>query len=56
MKIITVIKTLLILCKITYLCRNYYFSIENLNKDFFIRSKLNEEGYLEAEEIINFNK
>jgi len=34
----------------------YYFSIENLNKDSFIRGKLDENGYLNAEEIITFNK
>jgi len=34
----------------------YYFSIENLNKDYFIRSKLDENGFLEATEIMNFNK
>lgn len=34
----------------------YYFSIENLNKDSFIRSKLNDDGYLDADAIINFNQ
>jgi la-related protein 1 len=34
----------------------YYFSIENLNKDSFIRGKLNEDGYLDADAIINFNQ
>jgi len=34
----------------------YYFSIENLNVDYFLRSKMNEEGFLNAKEIINFKK
>jgi len=34
----------------------YYFSLENLNQDHFLRSKLNEQGFLNAKEIINFKK
>jgi len=34
----------------------YYFSIDNLNKDYFIRSRLDSEGYIDATQIINFNK
>jgi len=34
----------------------YYFSIDNLNKDYFIRSRLDSEGYIDASHIINFNK
>jgi hypothetical protein len=34
----------------------YYFSEDNLNKDFYIRSKFDEDGYLEVNEIIGFNK
>jgi hypothetical protein len=33
----------------------YYLSQENLNKDYYIRSKLNDEGFLDAEELIKFN-
>jgi len=34
----------------------YYFSPENLNQDHFIREKLNDQGFLNAKEIINFKK
>lgn len=34
----------------------YYFSEENLNKDSYIRSKMSDEGFVEAIEIVNFNK
>ena len=34
----------------------YYFSEENLNKDAYIRSRMNEDGYIDAYEIVNFNK
>jgi len=35
---------------------NYYFSIENLNNNYHIRSLLDSQGYVLAEEIMNFNK
>jgi mRNA-degrading endonuclease YafQ of YafQ-DinJ toxin-antitoxin module len=35
---------------------NYLFSIENLNKDHFLRSKLDENGFIEAGDVITFNK
>lgn len=34
----------------------YYFSEENLNKDYYIRSKMDGEGYIEAKELLTFNK
>lgn len=34
----------------------YYLSEDNLNKDYYIRLKLNSDGYLDASEIIRFNK
>jgi len=34
----------------------YYFSIENLNKDGYMRSKMNEDGYIDCNEIVVFNK
>jgi len=34
---------------------DYYFSIENLNKDYFFRKKLDENGYIDAEIIMTFN-
>jgi len=37
-------------------CLEYYFSEENLNKDSYIRSKMSEEGWIDAQEIANFNK
>jgi len=35
---------------------NYYFSIENLNQNYHIRSLLDNQGFVLAEEIMNFNK
>jgi hypothetical protein len=37
-------------------CLEYYFSEENLNKDSYIRSRMNEDGLIDAQEIANFNK
>jgi hypothetical protein len=37
-------------------CLEYYFSEENLNKDYYIRSRMNDDGYIDAYEIVNFNK
>ncbi len=37
-------------------CLEYYFSEENLNKDFYIRSRMNQDGFIDAYEIVNFNK
>jgi len=37
-------------------CLEYYFSEENLNKDGYIRSKMNDNGLIDAQEIANFNK
>jgi len=34
----------------------YYFSLENLNKDVYIRNRMNEDGFIDAQEIVNFNK
>jgi la-related protein 1 len=36
-------------------CLEYYFSEENLNKDYYIRSRMNDDGYIDAYEIVNFN-
>lgn len=33
----------------------YYFSVENLNKDAYFRQKLNEDGFIHVNEILNFN-
>jgi len=33
----------------------YYFSNENLNKDSYTRSKMDENGFIESSEILNFN-
>ena len=35
---------------------HYYFSEENLNKDYYMRSNLDAEGFIEASNIIRFNK
>jgi hypothetical protein len=37
-------------------CLEYYFSEENLNKDSYIRSRMNDDGLIDAQEIANFNK
>ena len=36
------------------LCSEYYFSAENLQKDFFLRRKMNPEGYLPITLIASF--
>lgn len=33
----------------------YYLSLENLNKDTYTRSKMDDDGYIEANEILKFN-
>lgn len=33
----------------------YYFSLDNLNKDLFMRKKIDNDGYIEVEEILKFN-
>jgi len=34
----------------------YYFSEENLNKDLYFRNRMSEEGFIDCNEIVNFNK
>ncbi|CAO3626721.1 unnamed protein product [Cunninghamella blakesleeana] len=34
----------------------YYFSIDNLCKDLFLRSKMNSEGYVDINLLANFNR
>ena len=38
------------------LIRTYYFSEENLNKDHYMRSIMNSDGYVEALAVTTFNK
>ena len=33
----------------------YYFSFDNLNKDTYVRERMNSDGYVKASEILNFN-
>jgi la-related protein 1 len=35
-------------------CREYYFSADNLQKDFFLRRKMDKEGYLPLALIASF--
>jgi la-related protein 1 len=37
-------------------CLNFYFSIDNLNKDSYIRSKMDSNGNIDAGIVTNFNK
>jgi la-related protein 1 len=39
-----------------YGCREYYFSEENLLRDFFIRRKMDNEGYLPVKLIASFHR
>ena len=34
----------------------YYFSDENLQKDFFLRNQMDEEGFVPISVIANFNR
>lgn len=38
------------------MCSEYYFSDENLQKDFFIRRKMDAEGYLPITLIASFHR
>ena len=35
---------------------SYYFSEENLNKDYYMRSIMNNDGFVEANAVTTFNK
>jgi len=37
-------------------CREYYFSEENLLRDFFLRRKMDNEGYLPINLIATFHR
>lgn len=37
-------------------CREYYFSEENLLRDFFLRRKMDSEGYLPINLIATFHR
>lgn len=37
-------------------CSEYYFSEDNLNRDFFLRRKMNSEGYLPVTLIASFHR
>jgi hypothetical protein len=37
-------------------CREYYFSEENLVRDFFLRRKMDSEGYLPVTLIASFHR
>ena len=41
---------------VIFLCSEYYFSPENLQKDFFIRRKMDSDGYLPVSLIASFNR
>ena len=41
---------------IIFLHREYYFSEENLVKDFFLRRKMNAQGYLPLTLIASFQR
>lgn len=45
------------LARLTLLsCREYYFSEENLMRDFFLRRKMDAEGYLPVTLIASFHR
>lgn len=37
-------------------CSEYYFSVENLCNDMFLRQQMNADGYLPLSFIANFNR
>ncbi len=39
-----------------YFFREYYFSRENLQKDFFLRRKMDEDGFLPVTLVASFNR
>ena len=36
------------------LCREYYFSVDNLQKDFFLRRRMDKQGFLPLSLISSF--
>ena len=39
-----------------FVCREYYFSEDNLQRDFFLRRKMDQEGYLPISLIASFHR
>jgi len=38
------------------MCREYYFSEENLQRDFFLRRKMDKDGWIPASLIASFHR
>lgn len=41
---------------IFFFFREYYFSEENLQKDFFIRRRMDKDGYIPISLVASFNR
>jgi len=41
---------------VLFVCSEYYFSVENLCKDLYLRGKMDGEGWVFLSEIANFNR
>lgn len=39
-----------------FLCSEYYFSLDNLERDFFLRRKMDQEGFLPVGLIASFHR
>lgn len=37
-------------------CREYYFSVDNLERDFFLRRKMDSDGFLPITLIASFHR
>ena len=38
------------------LCSEYYFSLDNLERDFFLRRKMDDEGFLPVPLVASFHR
>lgn len=43
-------------CACLNACSCYYFSVENLCKDLYLRNKMDADGFVSLAEIANFNR
>ena len=39
-----------------HLCSEYYFSLDNLERDFFLRRKMDQEGFLPIGLVASFHR
>lgn len=45
-----------VLCPCVHCCSEYYFSLHNLERDFFLRRKMDAQGFLPISLIASFHR